>query len=537
MFGRSRELAALSAAWSAARTGHGQVVLITGEAGIGKTRLVTELAPARRQRRSPRRRRRGRGRRRRGAPRDLAGARRALVDVVPVPPESVSWPAELGRLAPDLARALGRRAAPPVVAAPELERLRLFDAVLRLVEWAARGAAGAARGRGPAPRRPREPRALRPHRPAPRRPARPVRAHPARPAEPPGRRRAARRPRRTGLDVTELEIGPLGRPEVAEVARSVAALTDAFARPGRRRRRRQPAAGGRERPRDGRRQRRRPRRACARWSAPRSGHSRPRRASWPKPWRRPDGRSPRRRSPRSRPPPRPNARCSTPGWPAGCGAAWPTGTRCWPRRPAPTCATRSAPTWPSRSPSRRPPSTATRARPRSRGTCSGPAATTWPPPDGRAQRGTPARSARCPRPSRSGPRPCAAIPTTPRLRMELAEAYSWSGRTGDFEREWEAALAQAPRRGGSRSCGAAAGCCSRRSCATRRASLAAYRRAAELLGPDAPAALRARVLFGLAWNEASAGDPARSDAAARRGRGAVVPSRTTRRRPRSRRRG
>ena len=35
--------------------------------------------------------------------------------------------------------ALGSRTPPPLVAAPELERLRLFDAVLRLVEWAATG--------------------------------------------------------------------------------------------------------------------------------------------------------------------------------------------------------------------------------------------------------------------------------------------------------------------------------------------------------------------------------------------------------------
>ena len=58
---------------------------------------------------------------------------------VPEPPPSAGWPAELGRLAPDLAASLGRPGVPPPVAAPELERLRVFDAVLRLVEWAAGG--------------------------------------------------------------------------------------------------------------------------------------------------------------------------------------------------------------------------------------------------------------------------------------------------------------------------------------------------------------------------------------------------------------
>ena len=136
LYGRAAELRTLMAAWTAARAGHGRVVLITGEAGIGKTRLVAELA-----RRA-----------------DNAGARTAVgagVDVggtaplamwqelvpqlaraVPPPPEHADWPAELGRLAPDIAARFGRDQPPPV-SSPELERLRLFDAVLRLVEWAA----------------------------------------------------------------------------------------------------------------------------------------------------------------------------------------------------------------------------------------------------------------------------------------------------------------------------------------------------------------------------------------------------------------
>jgi predicted ATPase len=42
--GRSRELADLSIAIDAARSGAGSLVLVTGEPGIGKTRLIAELA-------------------------------------------------------------------------------------------------------------------------------------------------------------------------------------------------------------------------------------------------------------------------------------------------------------------------------------------------------------------------------------------------------------------------------------------------------------------------------------------------------------
>jgi transcriptional regulator with AAA-type ATPase domain len=41
--GRARELAALKRALDAARADHGASVLVAGEAGVGKTRLVTEL--------------------------------------------------------------------------------------------------------------------------------------------------------------------------------------------------------------------------------------------------------------------------------------------------------------------------------------------------------------------------------------------------------------------------------------------------------------------------------------------------------------
>src|SRR5580704_15634967 len=226
LFGRAAELRTLMAAWTAARAGHGRVVLITGEAGIGKTRLVAELA-----RRA-----------------DNAGARTAVgagVDVggeaplaiwqelapqlartVPPPPEQADWPAELGRLAPDIAARLGRNEPPPPVSSPELERLRVFDAALRLVEWAAAG-------------RPVLLVAEDVHRADPasmqlcahigrRLAGRPVlfvltrRDRPDRPAADALLADLAGR----GVEVAELELGPLSGVEVAAVVRSVADLAD-----------------------------------------------------------------------------------------------------------------------------------------------------------------------------------------------------------------------------------------------------------------------------------------------------------------------
>jgi DNA-binding SARP family transcriptional activator/tetratricopeptide (TPR) repeat protein len=226
MFGRAAELRTLMSAWTAARAGHGHVVLVTGEAGIGKTRLVAELALRA----------------------DNAGARIAVgagVDVggeaplavwqelvaqlahtVPPPPEQAGWPAELGRLVPDVAARLGRDEPPPAVSSPELERLRLFDAVLRLVEWAAasrpvllvaedvhRADAASMQLCAHVGRRLA---------------ARPVlfvltrRDKPDRPAADALLADLAGR----GVEVAELELGPLSTAELAAVARSVAELTE-----------------------------------------------------------------------------------------------------------------------------------------------------------------------------------------------------------------------------------------------------------------------------------------------------------------------
>ena len=43
LVGRSNELAILDERWNCARAGEGQVVLVAGEPGIGKSRLVREF--------------------------------------------------------------------------------------------------------------------------------------------------------------------------------------------------------------------------------------------------------------------------------------------------------------------------------------------------------------------------------------------------------------------------------------------------------------------------------------------------------------
>ena len=96
-------------------------------------------------------------------------------------------------------------------------------------------------------------------------------------------------------------------------------------------------------------------------------------------------------------------------------------------------------------------------------------------------------------------------------RLELAEAFGWLGQDADFEREWQAALELLAEEQQS-----VAWC--RRGTVLRtvmcnpRASIAAYQRARDLLPVDAPPPLRAEFLLGAAWGESVAGNPARTTA-------------------------
>jgi DNA-binding SARP family transcriptional activator len=133
--GRGPELARLRAAWAAARTGRRRLVLVTGEAGIGKSRLAAELAAL--------------------AGRDqatvLLGRCDEQVGVAYLPlrmalgPYLAACPAErlgalvgplggeLVRLWPELARRLPGLPA-PTNSGPEEERYLLFEAVTGLLD-------------------------------------------------------------------------------------------------------------------------------------------------------------------------------------------------------------------------------------------------------------------------------------------------------------------------------------------------------------------------------------------------------------------
>jgi DNA-binding SARP family transcriptional activator/tetratricopeptide (TPR) repeat protein len=140
LIGREADFAQLVRAWQGARNGAGGAVLLEGEGGIGKTRLLEELQ----------------GAARRAAPDAtlIAGTTAAgpgrdapfaiwtdvlsdLVELTGRPPASAPWTADLARIVPALALATaGAGPASGAGADPQLERVRLCEAVVQFVAWA-----------------------------------------------------------------------------------------------------------------------------------------------------------------------------------------------------------------------------------------------------------------------------------------------------------------------------------------------------------------------------------------------------------------
>ena len=146
LIGRGRDLAELTRAWQAASAGAGAVVVLTGEGGIGKTRLAEQVQAAARQ----------------AEPGPLAVTATAAAGPGPAapfavwadalddlaalagPPPDQPWAADLARIVPALGyhagggpAAAGRAAG--AAADPRLERVRLGEAVVQFLGWAARG--------------------------------------------------------------------------------------------------------------------------------------------------------------------------------------------------------------------------------------------------------------------------------------------------------------------------------------------------------------------------------------------------------------
>lgn len=136
--GRDRELAELEGVWHAVTRGSGAVALVRGEAGIGKTRLATEMCV---------RAAAAGGQAASSAALDLGGSAplslwaeliRELLPTLRAPPADAAWPEDLAVLASGLPAHFARGGAPSTVVAPDLQRTRLFEAVVALLSWAAR---------------------------------------------------------------------------------------------------------------------------------------------------------------------------------------------------------------------------------------------------------------------------------------------------------------------------------------------------------------------------------------------------------------
>lgn len=138
LVGREAELGELERAWSRACGGSGAAAVLRGEAGIGKSRLALELCLRAQE---------SAGLAARCAALDLGGVAplslwaeliRELLPGLQAPPADSAWPDDLAVLAAELPAHFGRSGRPSTDVPPELQRTRLFEAVVALLAWASR---------------------------------------------------------------------------------------------------------------------------------------------------------------------------------------------------------------------------------------------------------------------------------------------------------------------------------------------------------------------------------------------------------------
>jgi DNA-binding SARP family transcriptional activator/tetratricopeptide (TPR) repeat protein len=140
LIGREQELTELESTWQAISGGTGAAAVVRGEAGIGKTRLANEL----------RSRVEASGAlTATSAALDLGGMAplslwaelvRELLPALPAPAPDSAWPDDLSVLSAELPAHFARGAGHSAAVAPDLQRTRLYEAVVALLEWAARQA-------------------------------------------------------------------------------------------------------------------------------------------------------------------------------------------------------------------------------------------------------------------------------------------------------------------------------------------------------------------------------------------------------------
>jgi DNA-binding SARP family transcriptional activator len=148
LVGRETDLARLARAWQATRSGNGTAVLLEGEGGIGKTRLVEELQATAC---GP-----GPG----AGPRGLSAIAAAtaagpgqvapfalwtdalseLIATAGLPPPDEPWTAALARIVPAAGYRPGTDGDTRRAADPQLERTRLCEAVVQFLGWSSRRA-------------------------------------------------------------------------------------------------------------------------------------------------------------------------------------------------------------------------------------------------------------------------------------------------------------------------------------------------------------------------------------------------------------